>query len=257
MGDRRDQELDHQPRDRRLLRRVRGHRPRGRPLARDHRVRGRGRPARLQRRQARAQDGHPRLTDRPADLRRRPRSARRTSSARSTRASRWRWARWTSRASAPAPRRSGSPRARPTTPPPTPASAASSASRSTPSRRSSSSWPTWRRSARRRASCSTRRARRSTAATPTVGKYTAMAKLFCSDVAMKVTVEAVQVLGGYGYVKEYPGRADDARRQDHPDLRGHERDPAPRDRPHAEVAPCHVRRRPRRSAASCCRRRRR
>ena len=27
------------------------------------------------------------------------------------------------------------------------------------------------------------------------------------------------------------GRADDARREDHPDLRGHERDPAPRDRP--------------------------
>jgi alkylation response protein AidB-like acyl-CoA dehydrogenase len=37
-----------------------------------------------------------------------------------------------------------------------------------------------------------------------VGKYSAMAKLFCSDVAMGVTVEAVQVLGGYGYVKEYP-----------------------------------------------------
>ena len=37
-----------------------------------------------------------------------------------------------------------------------------------------------------------------------LGKYSAMAKLFCSDVAMKVTVEAVQVLGGYGYVKEYP-----------------------------------------------------
>jgi alkylation response protein AidB-like acyl-CoA dehydrogenase len=37
-----------------------------------------------------------------------------------------------------------------------------------------------------------------------VGKYSAMAKLFCSDVAMRVTVEAVQVLGGYGYVKEYP-----------------------------------------------------
>ncbi|HEY1517651.1 MAG TPA: acyl-CoA dehydrogenase family protein [Solirubrobacteraceae bacterium] len=36
------------------------------------------------------------------------------------------------------------------------------------------------------------------------GKYSAMAKLFCSDVAMRVTVEAVQVLGGYGYVKEYP-----------------------------------------------------
>ncbi len=37
-----------------------------------------------------------------------------------------------------------------------------------------------------------------------VGKYSAMAKLFCSDVAMEVTVEAVQVLGGYGYVTDYP-----------------------------------------------------
>jgi alkylation response protein AidB-like acyl-CoA dehydrogenase len=36
---------------------------------------------------------------------------------------------------------------------------------------------------------------------PDIGKYSAMAKL---DVAMKVTVEAVQVLGGYGYVKDYP-----------------------------------------------------
>jgi len=39
---------------------------------------------------------------------------------------------------------------------------------------------------------------------PDIGKYSAMAKLFCSDAAMRVTVEAVQVLGGYGYVKEYP-----------------------------------------------------
>lgn len=30
-----------------------------------------------------------------------------------------------------------------------------------------------------------------------------MAKLFASEVAMKHTVEAVQILGGYGYVKEY------------------------------------------------------
>jgi alkylation response protein AidB-like acyl-CoA dehydrogenase len=37
-----------------------------------------------------------------------------------------------------------------------------------------------------------------------LGKYSAMAKLFCSDTAMSVTVEAIQVLGGYGYVKEYP-----------------------------------------------------
>jgi alkylation response protein AidB-like acyl-CoA dehydrogenase len=39
---------------------------------------------------------------------------------------------------------------------------------------------------------------------PDVGKYTAMAKLFCSDTAMAVTPEAIQVLGGYGYVREYP-----------------------------------------------------
>ena len=37
-----------------------------------------------------------------------------------------------------------------------------------------------------------------------MGKYSAMAKCFASDVAMEVTVEAVQVLGGYGYVSEYP-----------------------------------------------------
>jgi alkylation response protein AidB-like acyl-CoA dehydrogenase len=39
---------------------------------------------------------------------------------------------------------------------------------------------------------------------PRAGKYSSMAKLFASDTAMAVTVEAVQVLGGYGYVTEYP-----------------------------------------------------
>jgi alkylation response protein AidB-like acyl-CoA dehydrogenase len=39
---------------------------------------------------------------------------------------------------------------------------------------------------------------------PERAKYSSMAKVFCSDTAMAVTVEAVQVLGGYGYVKEYP-----------------------------------------------------
>lgn len=34
-------------------------------------------------------------------------------------------------------------------------------------------------------------------------KEAAMAKLFASEVAMKTTVEAVQIHGGYGYVKEY------------------------------------------------------
>ncbi|MDQ0352610.1 acyl-CoA dehydrogenase [Alkalibacillus filiformis] len=35
-------------------------------------------------------------------------------------------------------------------------------------------------------------------------KESAMAKLFAGDTAMKVTVEAVQVYGGYGYTKDYP-----------------------------------------------------
>jgi acyl-CoA dehydrogenase len=39
---------------------------------------------------------------------------------------------------------------------------------------------------------------------PELAKYSSMAKVFCSDTAMAVTVEAVQVLGGYGYVREYP-----------------------------------------------------
>ena len=39
---------------------------------------------------------------------------------------------------------------------------------------------------------------------PDLAKYTSMAKLFASDTAMAVTLEAIQVLGGYGYVNEYP-----------------------------------------------------
>jgi alkylation response protein AidB-like acyl-CoA dehydrogenase len=39
---------------------------------------------------------------------------------------------------------------------------------------------------------------------PGLGKWTSMAKLFASDNAMKVTIEAIQVLGGFGYVNDYP-----------------------------------------------------
>lgn len=35
-------------------------------------------------------------------------------------------------------------------------------------------------------------------------KESAMCKVFASDVAMKVTTDAVQIYGGYGYMKEYP-----------------------------------------------------
>ena len=37
-----------------------------------------------------------------------------------------------------------------------------------------------------------------------VSRLSAMAKVFASDTAMKVTTDAVQILGGYGYMKEYP-----------------------------------------------------
>lgn len=37
-----------------------------------------------------------------------------------------------------------------------------------------------------------------------ISKVSAMCKLFASDTAMKVTTDAVQILGGYGYMKEYP-----------------------------------------------------
>jgi len=37
-----------------------------------------------------------------------------------------------------------------------------------------------------------------------ISKVSGMAKVFASDTAMKVTVDAVQIFGGYGYMKEYP-----------------------------------------------------
>ena len=37
-----------------------------------------------------------------------------------------------------------------------------------------------------------------------VSRVSAMAKVFASDTAMRVTTDAVQIYGGYGYMKEYP-----------------------------------------------------
>jgi alkylation response protein AidB-like acyl-CoA dehydrogenase len=36
------------------------------------------------------------------------------------------------------------------------------------------------------------------------GTHTAMAKVIASDTAMKVATDAVQIMGGYGYMKDYP-----------------------------------------------------
>lgn len=43
-----------------------------------------------------------------------------------------------------------------------------------------------------------------TQSSPEVTRYSAMAKLMCSDTAMQVTTDAVQLFGGYGYVRDYP-----------------------------------------------------
>ena len=39
---------------------------------------------------------------------------------------------------------------------------------------------------------------------PDVGRWSAMCKLIAGDTAMRVTTDAVQVLGGYGYIDEFP-----------------------------------------------------
>jgi alkylation response protein AidB-like acyl-CoA dehydrogenase len=39
---------------------------------------------------------------------------------------------------------------------------------------------------------------------PRTGSFAAMAKTFASDTAMSVTTDAVQLLGGYGYIKDFP-----------------------------------------------------
>ena len=62
------------------------------------------------------------------------------------------------------------------------------------------------------------------------GKEAAMAKLFCSELAMRATIKAVQLHGGYGYTKDYPVERYHARRQDLRDRRRDVRDSADRHR---------------------------
>ena len=61
-------------------------------------------------------------------------------------------------------------------------------------------------------------------------KASAMAKLYCSDTAMDVTTEAVQILGGYGYIREYPVERMMRDAKITQIYEGTQRDPAPRDR---------------------------
>lgn len=47
-------------------------------------------------------------------------------------------------------------------------------------------------------------ARMSDANDPRLPKYSAIAKAYCSETAMKCATDAVQIFGGYGYTREYP-----------------------------------------------------
>ncbi len=113
---------------------------------------------------------------------------------------------------------------------PTPASASRSAGRSSTSRGCSSCSPTW------RPSTSSAPGRRTStphgSRTPAVpfARQASIAKLVATDAAMKVTTDAVQVLGGYGYTRDFPVERLHARGQGDADLRGHQPDPADGDR---------------------------
>ena len=63
------------------------------------------------------------------------------------------------------------------------------------------------------------------AGSPDASRWSAMCKLVAGDAAMRVTTDAVQVLGGLWLHRRVPGGADDARREDHPALRRHPADP--------------------------------
>ena len=57
-----------------------------------------------------------------------------------------------------------------------------------------------------------------------------MAKLFSSQVCERVTSLCVELFGGYGYTKDFPGREVLSRRKDRHDLRRHVEHAAAHDR---------------------------
>ena len=67
----------------------------------------------------------------------------------------------------------------------------------------------------------------------TARKDAAGAILYATEKATQIALDAVQLLGGNGYINDYPDGAAPARRQALRDRRRHERDPALADRPRA------------------------
>ena len=92
------------------------------------------------------------------------------------------------------------------------------------SRVCSSCSPTWRSPWRPPQPCTRRRPGREHD-DPDLSFFGATAKCSASDAAMRITTDAVQLLGGCGYTQDFSGGAHDPRRRDHPDLRGHQPDP--------------------------------
>ena len=102
-------------------------------------------------------------------------------------------------------------------------SARRSAARSAASRRSATSSPRWRRRSRP-ARDLTYHALRLFISGQDALKEVSMAKLFACDAAVEVADEAVQIHGGYGYMREYDVERGAARRAPRPDRRRHRRD---------------------------------
>jgi butyryl-CoA dehydrogenase len=75
--------------------------------------------------------------------------------------------------------------------------------RSVTNRRSSSSSPTWRVQVEAARHLVYHSARLKDA-DQAYGTEASMAKLYASEVAMKVTYDAIQIFGGYGFTREYP-----------------------------------------------------
>ena len=188
------------------------------------------------RRAARAQDGHARLGHRADAVRRRPGARRRTWSASPARASRSPCPRWTPAGSASPPAPPGWPRPRWTRRSATPGSAASSAGRSSSSRALGFMLADMATAVEAARALYLDAARRKDAGLD-FGQQAAMAKLFASDTAMRVTTDAVQVLGGVRLRRGLPGRAVHARGQGAADRRGHQPDPAHGHQPRPVIRP--------------------
>ena len=180
-------------------------------------------------RSARRQARHPRQQVVPDLPRRRAPARRRSCSARSAAASRSRCRRSTAAASASPRRRSASRAPRSRTRSPTRSSAARSASRSSQHQAIAFKLADMATEIDAARLLTLRAAWLKDHKKP-YGKEAAMAKLYASDVANRAAREAIQIFGGNGYVDRVPGRAALPRREDHRDLRRHERDPAPGDR---------------------------